>query len=279
MELLSNQALEGRLRGTAGSTLTLTLAKESCTSSCNAEGRTIPTCSSNTSSPPSISSPVVGAAPVPPQAVLASLSTRQVSASSSASETGSRNGNSSGGNAGPNSNSSSSSSTGRTQNVSLTSTAGVSQTSPVASRSSQFPSRRSSDAAVTEIKIERRELPKPAVQTTQLQLPDGRTASYLRVNYISSAGTREVQRAVSNSATNGSAGFIIDLRNNPGESFSAKELPFSNSVYFAPYNMCFQTPWLSHILRNQLFCASASVSGILCVVRHPTSVCMLCQWS
>lgn len=278
MELLSNQALEGRLRGTAGSTLTLTLAKESCTSSCNAEGRTIPTCSSNTSSPPSISSPVVGAAPVPPQAVLASLSTRQVSASSSASETGSRNGNSSGGNAGPNSNSSSSS-TGRTQNVSLTSTAGVSQTSPVASRSSQFPSRRSSDAAVTEIKIERRELPKPAVQTTQLQLPDGRTASYLRVNYISSAGTREVQRAVSNSATNGSAGFIIDLRNNPGESFSAKELPFSNSVYFAPYNMCFQTPWLSHILRNQLFCASASVSGILCVVRHPTSVCMLCQWS
>ncbi|MEW5308470.1 MAG: hypothetical protein WDW38_000428 [Sanguina aurantia] len=160
---------------------------------------------------------VVGAAPVPPQAVLASLSTRQVSASSSASETGSRNGSSSGGNAGPNSNSSSSSSTGRTQNVSLTSTAGVSQTSPVASRSSQFPSRRSSDAAVTEIKIERRELPKPAVQTTQLQLPDGRTASYLRVNYISSAGTREVQRAVSNSATNGSAGFIIDLRNNPGQ--------------------------------------------------------------
>lgn len=227
VELLSNQALEGRLRGTAGSTLTLTLAKESCTSSCNAEGRTIPTCSSNTntstnntSSPPSISSPVVGAAPVPPQAVLASLSTRQVSASSSASETGSRNGNSSGGNAGPNSNSSSS--TGRTRNVSLTGTAGVSPTSQVSSRSSQFPLRGSSDPAVTEIKIERRELPKPAVQTLQLQLPDGRTASYLRINYISSAGTREVQRAVSNSATNGSAGFIIDLRNNPGESLSAR---------------------------------------------------------
>lgn len=209
MELLSNQALEGRLRGTAGSSLTLTLAKESCSSSCSADGRSIPTCSSNTNSPPSTSSPVVGTAPAPPQAVLASLNTREVSASSRASETGS-------------SSSSSGGSNGRTQNVSLTSPAGVSPTTPLAPRSSQSTSGGSSGPALTEVKIERRELPRPAVQTSQLQLADGRTASYLRVNYISSAGTREVQRAVSNSATNGSAGFIIDLRNNPGESPAAR---------------------------------------------------------
>lgn len=48
-------------------------------------------------------------------------------------------------------------------------------------------------------------------------LPDGPTVSYLRVHYFCSEGTRAFIDAVNMSEFWGVDGYIIDLRNNPGQ--------------------------------------------------------------
>ena len=48
-------------------------------------------------------------------------------------------------------------------------------------------------------------------------LADGPTVSYLRLHYFSSEGTRAVLDAINMSEYWGVEGYIIDLRNNPGE--------------------------------------------------------------
>lgn len=69
------------------------------------------------------------------------------------------------------------------------------------------------------LELERRKLPQPAVRETQLTTVDGRPVTYLRLNFISSDATRAVQQAVARGESRGAAGYILDLRNNPGGVF------------------------------------------------------------
>jgi carboxyl-terminal processing protease len=65
--------------------------------------------------------------------------------------------------------------------------------------------------------LERQRLPQPPLKEARLPLPDGRRIAYLRLHYFSGEGTAALKRAVVSGEEDGVAGYVLDLRNNPGE--------------------------------------------------------------
>lgn len=79
--------------------------------------------------------------------------------------------------------------------------------------------------------LERRTLPQPPVKSAQLVLPDGRPVTYARLFYIGSDASRELQALLRAGEANDAAGYIVDLRNNPGGVF---EEAVAMASYFLP---------------------------------------------
>lgn len=67
--------------------------------------------------------------------------------------------------------------------------------------------------------LERRPLPQPPLKQALIGLPDGPTVGYLRLHYFSSEGTTAFTDALRFGEFYGVAGWLIDLRNNPGGVF------------------------------------------------------------
>ena len=54
------------------------------------------------------------------------------------------------------------------------------------------------------------------MQASYLTLPDGRPASYIRLLYFSSDATQAIARLLRQGEQEGVAGYVVDLRNDPG---------------------------------------------------------------
>ena len=67
------------------------------------------------------------------------------------------------------------------------------------------------------VELERARLPQPAVRGARLALPDGRRVSYLRVHYFSQETTASLRQLMTEAEMDGVAGYVLDLRNDPGE--------------------------------------------------------------
>ncbi|WIA08921.1 hypothetical protein OEZ85_008338 [Tetradesmus obliquus] len=69
--------------------------------------------------------------------------------------------------------------------------------------------------------LERRPLPQPAVKEAQLPLPDGRVVQYVRLHYFTHEATGALAQVVASAEAEGQhvAGYVLDLRNNPGGVF------------------------------------------------------------
>eukprot|EP00877_Chromochloris_zofingiensis_P000051 jgi/Chrzof1/10046/Cz04g25070.t1 len=70
-----------------------------------------------------------------------------------------------------------------------------------------------------QLELERKPLPQPAVKDAHLSLPDGRIVSYLRLHYFCHDTTKAVTKAVVQGEIDQVAGYILDLRNDPGGVF------------------------------------------------------------
>lgn len=63
-------------------------------------------------------------------------------------------------------------------------------------------------------------LPSAVLQETQLPLPDGRVVQYARLHYFSHEATAALSAVVASAEAEGRvAGYVIDLRNDPGGVF------------------------------------------------------------
>ncbi len=58
------------------------------------------------------------------------------------------------------------------------------------------------------------------MQEARLPLPGGRAVSYLRLRYFSHEATAAMAQALQAGEADGCAGFIVDLRNDPGAHWS-----------------------------------------------------------
>lgn len=80
--------------------------------------------------------------------------------------------------------------------------------------------------------LERRLLPQPPVRDTRLTLKDGQEVCYIRVLYFSKDTTKRLIRILKEAEQEGVAGYIMDVRNDPGGVF--EEAIAISSLFLAP---------------------------------------------
>ena len=73
--------------------------------------------------------------------------------------------------------------------------------------------------ATERLELDFQSIPQPSAVNMVLNNPSDafRAVQYIRINYFSSEGTRQVAQAITEGEVLGIDGYIIDLRNNPGQ--------------------------------------------------------------
>ena len=79
-------------------------------------------------------------------------------------------------------------------------------------------------------------------------LPDGPTVGYLRLHYFSSEGTTAFTDALRFGEFYGVAGWLIDLRNNPGKQGHPQQPPSMALPSLAPASICGAAKLMSTLL-------------------------------
>mmetsp|Transcript_9205 Transcript_9205/g.22784 ORF Transcript_9205/g.22784 Transcript_9205/m.22784 type:complete len:637 (-) Transcript_9205:387-2297(-) len=115
---------------------------------------------------------------------------------------------------------------------------------------------------VREERVERAPLPQPAVRSARLLLPPASTdgwrqeVSYLRLYYWGSETTGALARVIAGGEEDGVAGYVIDLRNDPGGVF--EEAVAAASLFLEP-----GTPIVATVRSGQAVVDNVWVSGYL----------------
>ncbi|CAG9462590.1 unnamed protein product [Pedinophyceae sp. YPF-701] len=85
--------------------------------------------------------------------------------------------------------------------------------------------------AVDEIELERKQQRQAPVQAKWLDGPSGERVAYIRLDYVTSDATNELEWMLREGEAAGAAGYVIDVRNNPGGEF---EEVLAMASYFLP---------------------------------------------
>ncbi|KAK9805537.1 hypothetical protein WJX72_003921 [[Myrmecia] bisecta] len=104
--------------------------------------------------------------------------------------------------------------------------------------------------------LERRALPQPPLKRGSLTTASGQPVSYLRMHYFSSETSKMLQRALREGEADGVAGYVIDLRNNPGGVF--EEAIGMASFFLEPGSMIAETVRNDEVIDNHWQAGSLS---------------------
>ncbi|KAK9841245.1 hypothetical protein WJX74_002514 [Apatococcus lobatus] len=96
--------------------------------------------------------------------------------------------------------------------------------------------------------LERRPLPQPPIKQAMLKMLDGRLVQYIRLHYFSSKATRQFTQAMQAGERQQVAGYVLDLRNNPGGVF--EEAIYMASMLLEPECRITQTVRNADIIDN-----------------------------